>query len=75
MIDHNSCVINELAIPVGLSTKTFQFAIANRPDSGLGTPFTAFVMPNENRSVVVLNTKELVDTYGGEAIGVHEAQP
>lgn len=67
MIDNNSAKINEAAIPIGLSTKTFQFALSNRPDTGLGIPFTAFVIANSNKNIEVISTKELVEAYGGEA--------
>ena len=74
MIDHNNAKINEYAIPIGLSTKTFQFAVANRPATGLGTPFTAFVMAEENKNIIVTTTQDLMDSYGGEAIGSPKTQ-
>ena len=55
MTDHQNAEINEHAIPVGLSNKTFQFALSNRPIQGLGTPFTAFVMAQENKNIVVVS--------------------
>jgi hypothetical protein len=67
MIDHNNAEINEHAVPIGLSTKTFQFALQNRPQNGLGTPFTAFVMAEDNKNVKVVPTQSLVVERHGEA--------
>ena len=61
MIDHNNAEINEYAVPIGLSTKTFQFAIQNRPSDGLGTPFTAFVMAEVNKNIQQVPTSSLVE--------------
>lgn len=72
MIDHNNAEINEHAIPIGLSTKTFQFALQNRPANGLGTPFTAFVMAEENKNITKRTTQELVAEQSGEAQAVPE---
>jgi len=74
MIDHNNAEINEHAIPIGLSTKTFQFALQNRPANGLGTPFTAFVMAEENKNVTVVTTQSLVVEQPGEAQSAPVAQ-
>lgn len=66
MVDHNNAEINEHAIPIGLSTKTFQFALQNRPSDGLGTPFTAFVMAERNKNIQVVTTQSLVGEQSGE---------
>ena len=67
MIDHNNAVINEHAMPIGLSTKTFQFALQNRPSDGLGTPFTGFVMAEKNKNIEIVTTQLLMASQDGEA--------
>lgn len=67
MIDHNNAEINDHAVPIGLSTKTFQFALQNRPADGLGTPFTSFVMAEKNKNITVVPTQQLVAEQSGEA--------
>jgi hypothetical protein len=60
MLDNTNAEINIDAIPIGLSNKTFQFSLQNRPESGLGTPFTGFVMASENKNITYVTTKHLM---------------
>lgn len=73
MIDHNNAQVNEHAVTVGLSTKTFQFALQNIPEDGLGTPFTGFVMSKKNKNITVVKTQDLMALQNGEALSATAA--
>lgn len=45
--DDANAIINNVAIPLGLANSTLVKALKERPKSGLGSRFTAFVIPEE----------------------------
>lgn len=45
--DGITATITGNAVPVGINNESFRAALRLRPQSGMGEPFTAFVIPHE----------------------------
>lgn len=45
--DHLTATLSGLAIPMGFANNSFIKALHTRPSSGMGSNFTAFVIPSE----------------------------
>ncbi len=54
-IDENNLEYSGPGIPVGFANSTFARAIRNRPESGDGAGFTAFIFPEQCDSIVKLD--------------------
>ncbi|MCK9439726.1 hypothetical protein M0Q39_06735 [Patescibacteria group bacterium] len=52
--DNINAEINKEAIPIGFSNSTFIYALLNRPETGLGKEFCAFVIPNHCESIKII---------------------
>lgn len=54
-------IIYGSAIPVGFTNLTFAFALNNRPKTGTGKTFTAFVIPEKCDTIEVKKEEEEID--------------
>lgn len=50
-LDHEMAEYHGPCVPIGLSNNSLVKAIQNRPESGLGESFKAFVIPEQSRTI------------------------
>lgn len=55
--DEQNAIIGGEAVPIGFSSKSFMLAFRQRPQSGNGSEFLAFVIPHECRSITVADAQ------------------
>lgn len=62
--DELNAEISGLAIPIGIHNPSFIKAILNRPDTGMGERFEAFIIPKEVKTIKV--NKSLIHKSRGK---------
>jgi len=52
--DGLNAIINDKAIPLGFANSSLVEALYKRPESGMGAPFNAFIIPKECPTITII---------------------